>query len=222
MTPRGVIFDLYGTLFIYKNMEKAFHSWHESLSLGAKELGLSTDASFIAKECESFFSFPIHYHSELTFYEERLLFLYKKIGTSPSLDWIRDFSNRSMDTWQNEIVLHPEAIPLLTDLRKANIKTAILSNFDHYPHVYRYLEETSLTSLIDVIVISSEVRLKKPDAKIFKYTLEKLQLLPSSTLMIGDDLENDIKGAQNVGLLTHFHENGASFAPIRSFFQEIL
>lgn len=35
-------------------------------------------------------------------------------------------------------------------------------------------------------------------------------------------LKNDIEGAQNVGLLTHFHENGASFAPIRSFFQEIL
>ncbi len=222
MTPRGVIFDLYGTLFIYKDMDQAFHSWHESLALGAKELGLSTDASFMSKECESFFSFPIYYHPKLTFYEERLLFLYQKIGTSPSLDWIRDFSNRSMNSWQKEIVLHPEAIPMLMDLKKANIKTAILSNFDHYPHVYRFLEETKLNDLMDVIVISSEVRLKKPEAKIFKYTLEKLQLPPSCTLMIGDDFKNDIEGAQNVGLLTHFHENGASFAPIRSFFQEIL
>lgn len=217
MPLRGVIFDLYGTLFIYRNMDKAFNSWYESLALGAKELGLLVDSSVIAKECESFFSFPITNCLELTFYEERLLFLFQKIGLSPSLDWLHDFSNRSMDTWQDEMLVHPEAISLLKKLKEAKIKTAILSNFDHYPHVYRFLEKTQLSNFIDTIVVSSEIRLKKPDPRIFNYTLEKLELMASDVLMVGDDYEKDIKEAKNLGLLTYFHQNGASLAPILSF-----
>src|SRR5574344_966573 len=220
MTPRGVIFDLYGTLFFYKNMGKAFFSWHESLALGAKELGFSTSAEQMAKECETFFSFPVTRLFNITPYEERLLFLFKKIGANPSLDWICDFSNRSMDSWQKEMVLHPEAIPFLDELKRANVKTAILSNFDHYPHVYRFLKQTKLSDLMDAIVISSEVGLKKPDAEIFEYTLQKLNLSASSTLMVGDDYKKDIEGAKKFGLMTHYHQNGASFAPIRSLFNK--
>lgn len=211
---RGVIFDLYGTLFVYKNMEKAFASWHESLSAGAKELGVFISASAIAEKCDTFFLERIPNSSELTFYEERLVSLFKKIGLSPPLDWLCDFSNRSMDSWQNEVKLHPEALFVLKQLREAKIKTAILSNFDHYPHVYRFLDKTGLTPWVDEIVVSGEIRLKKPDAKIFEYTLKKLGLLPSEALMVGDDYEKDIIGAKNIGISTYFQKNGDSLLPI--------
>ncbi|HHX15521.1 MAG TPA: HAD-IA family hydrolase, partial [Fibrobacter sp.] len=91
---------------------------------------------------------------------------------------------------------------------------AILSNFDHYPHVYRFLDKTGLTPWVDEIVVSGEIRLKKPDAKIFEYTLKKLGLLPSEALMVGDDYEKDIVGAKNIGISTYFQKNGDSLLPI--------
>jgi FMN phosphatase YigB (HAD superfamily) len=48
----------------------------------------------------------------------------------------------------------------------------------------------------------------KPNSKIFKYLLNKMAVLPSQTIMIGDDYAADIKGAHNVGIKTiHLKNN---------------
>ena len=41
--------------------------------------------------------------------------------------------------------------------------------------------------------------MKKPDPEIYKYTLEKLDILPEESVFI-DDLEENIKGAEAVGI----------------------
>ena len=40
----------------------------------------------------------------------------------------------------------------------------------------------------------------KPDKRIFDYTLELVKAKPTECLMVGDDLEADIKGAKNAGI----------------------
>ncbi len=48
----------------------------------------------------------------------------------------------------------------------------------------------------------------KPDPKIFKYLLYKMNVLPNQILMIGNDLVADIKGAYNIGMKTLYFKNG--------------
>ncbi len=52
----------------------------------------------------------------------------------------------------------------------------------------------------EVLIISEEVGYSKPHRKIFDHTLEAIGALPSKTLMLGDSLTSDGKGAQNADL----------------------
>ena len=48
-------------------------------------------------------------------------------------------------------------------------------------------------------IISSEVKLSKPDVKIFKYIQNEYSLLPEETLYI-DDMEENVKSAESTGM----------------------
>ncbi|GAB3806917.1 hypothetical protein GCM10028868_36330 [Virgibacillus kimchii] len=50
------------------------------------------------------------------------------------------------------------------------------------------------------ILISEWEGIKKPEPEIFQKALEKLNVLPSESIFVGDHPENDVKAAQNVGM----------------------
>jgi putative hydrolase of the HAD superfamily len=62
------------------------------------------------------------------------------------------------------------------------------------------IQGTNLARSFDVILISGEVGIGKPDSRIFRLTLDALAASPSETVMVGDSLPRDILGAQQVGL----------------------
>lgn len=69
------------------------------------------------------------------------------------------------------------------------------------------LEELDLFKLreqFDVIVLSSEVKLKKPNPAIFRTALEKMAVTPQEAVFVGNDLAADIMGASNLGMRTIF------------------
>ena len=49
------------------------------------------------------------------------------------------------------------------------------------------------------IVVSADIKLIKPDPKIYNYTLNKFNLIPKETVFIDDMLEN-ITAAKNIGI----------------------
>jgi putative hydrolase of the HAD superfamily len=208
----AVLFDLYGTLLIYGDMRHAFALWHEDLTSAIREAGGNVDTEMVSQYCETFFSRPITQNPELTAYEERLFLLAGDCGVTPSSDWIKKTAATSMDRWQGEISLHPEARSLLQTLRIRNIRTGVISNFDHHPHVHKVLEETGLSHELDAAIISGEVRLKKPDPRIFNLALTALNVSASKTLFVGDDPLKDIRGAEDIGMQTCLFQNGESLA----------
>ena len=50
------------------------------------------------------------------------------------------------------------------------------------------------------ILISESEGIKKPDSQIFLRAAEKLEVLPSECVFIGDHPENDVQGAESVGM----------------------
>jgi len=89
---------------------------------------------------------------------------------------------------------------ILEYLKKKAYNLSILSNFDYSPTVYKLLDKYNITSYFDTILISDEFGWRKPNIKIFKYSIEKNNLNLSNTIFIGDDMERDIKGAYNANI----------------------
>ena len=65
---------------------------------------------------------------------------------------------------------------------------------------YKKLENSNLIDYFEQIITSEQVGFKKPSNEIFKFSLLKAFAKPSNSLMIGDDLQADIIGAQDVGM----------------------
>ena len=66
------------------------------------------------------------------------------------------------------------------------------------------LDLYGLRELFDTIVLSSQVRLKKPNPGIFQAALEKMAIAPHEAVFVGNDLTADIMGAAAVGMWTIF------------------
>ena len=53
---------------------------------------------------------------------------------------------------------------------------------------------------ISEIVVSEEIGYSKPGPQIFFEIMERLGVKPDETIMVGDQLDKDVKGAQNAGI----------------------
>ena len=82
-------------------------------------------------------------------------------------------------------------------------KTALLSNA--WSDLRGVLTERwKITDAFDEMVISAEVGIVKPDARIYHLALERLQVMPQEAVFVDDFIEN-IDGGKAVGLHTiHF------------------
>jgi beta-phosphoglucomutase-like phosphatase (HAD superfamily) len=61
-----------------------------------------------------------------------------------------------------------------------------------------------ISEFFNAVVVSEEVGWRKPSARIFKDSLNKLQIEASEAVYIGDSPNEDIKGAKQAGLKTVF------------------
>lgn len=213
MQTKAVLFDLYGTLLVYGNMDRAFGLWYDSIASALRTFGRDLSGGEVKKLFKNFFTTPAEYSDELTIYERRIEILLNSIGIRVSKEWLHEFSDHSMDGWQKEIQLHPEAVELLNELKSRGFKTGIVSNFDHSPHVRRILRTMGLAQRLDTVILSGEVRLKKPDERIFKLAAASLKLTPGEVLFVGDDAEED-SGAKNAGMRWLYYKNGSPLKPI--------
>ena len=59
---------------------------------------------------------------------------------------------------------------------------------------------THLNNCFDLVIISEEAGLSKPDRRIFELALNRLNVQPEEALFVGDDLEKDIAGCQNANI----------------------
>jgi len=62
------------------------------------------------------------------------------------------------------------------------------------------LNRTGLTELFEVVVISGELGVGKPDPRIYEETLRQLGLPADACLMVGDNFRRDVAGAQDAGI----------------------
>jgi putative hydrolase of the HAD superfamily len=100
----------------------------------------------------------------------------------------------------SDIRPRPEIIDLTARARANGVRTAILSNSwgtgDHDPYA-----GWELDTMVDVVVISHRVGLRKPSPRIYELTAGKIGLAPRECLFV-DDTEHNLPAARDLGMGT--------------------
>ena len=197
---KGIFFDLYGTLLIFHNMHEAWSKWFLKFYESLKKFGLKSSQNDVKGKLEGFFSrsdTPVQ-NDGLTLYERRIRRQCIDLGLELGKKEYQEIANTSVRTWHSYMILDPEVIPLLEKLNE-RYKLALVSNFDHPPHIYSVLSELNLKKYFQSIVISGEVGYKKPDPKIFTLALNYVRLHPHEVIHVGDT-QADVEGANAAGV----------------------
>ena len=99
-------------------------------------------------------------------------------------------------------IMESAMLELMRALRQAGVRTALLSNSwggTGYPR-------DLFPEMFDVVVISSEVGMRKPEEEIFRHAAALLGLEPGECVFV-DDIEANVLAAEAVGLVgVHHHE----------------
>lgn len=78
-------------------------------------------------------------------------------------------------------------------------RLAICSNFSHTPTALGILERDGLLPYFESVVVSADVRYRKPNRRIFERVLSALHVEPDHVLHVGDRLVQDVEGPAALG-----------------------
>ncbi|MCX6258863.1 MAG: YjjG family noncanonical pyrimidine nucleotidase [Bacteroidia bacterium] len=94
--------------------------------------------------------------------------------------------------------LLPYTHEVLAYLKKKYPLYIITNGFEEVQ--FTKIENCDLSQYFNKVITSEAAGVQKPDPAIFEHALQEANADPSESLMIGDDLEVDIKGARNAGI----------------------
>ncbi len=99
--------------------------------------------------------------------------------------------------------LFPYTIEILNYLSdKGYVMHLITNGFESVQH--NKLRNSNLTNYFKVVITSEASNSLKPNKEIFDYALQKAGAVTEESIMIGDNIDADIKGGMNAGLDTIF------------------
>ena len=104
----------------------------------------------------------------------------------------------------------PGALEALGRLKAAGIRMALLTNGSSESQRGK-IDRHDISQFFDHIQIEGEFEIGKPDERAFRNVLDTLGVGPHEAWMIGDNLDFDIHGAQQVGIYAIWmdaHDNG--------------
>ena len=88
---------------------------------------------------------------------------------------------------------------LLKYLKRKAIKTWIVTDSSNYTQLKK-LVHLGIDDKIDIMVSSEEAGMDKPHSSPFLLAAHKLEVLTKECIMVGDNIQKDIDGAQRLGM----------------------
>jgi putative hydrolase of the HAD superfamily len=110
------------------------------------------------------------------------------------------------------ITLFPDVLPTLRALKARGLCLALITNGVQMTHVEK-VAFLGLESEFDHVLIADAVGYFKPDSRIFNHALKLCGCQASEAAMVGDNLVNDIEGAQAVGIRAYWYNPRAEPLP---------
>jgi HAD superfamily hydrolase (TIGR01549 family) len=95
--------------------------------------------------------------------------------------------------WFARLELYDDAVHTLAALRR-RCKLGLVTNGPSWTQRPK-IERFRLAEYLDLLIVSEEVGVAKPDPAIFRIALDRLEVTPHETLFVGDSIEFDMRGA---------------------------
>ena len=103
--------------------------------------------------------------------------------------------------YSHSLHVEPEVRSVLESLRGDGYRIGLVSNISLRADLMREdLATLGLAELLDASVFSSEVGIRKPDPRIFREALARIDVIAAAAVFVGDRLVDDVSGARAVGM----------------------
>lgn len=212
MRYTDLVFDLYGTLVDIHTEENDL-VWEKTALYfgyyGAQYTAesLKTDFKSVMTRLESDAGQSYEVYPDIPF-DAVMADLFRAKGIAENADALGLNAAQVFRIASTEYIrLYDGVNDALHALRKKGFRLWLLSNAQRAFTAYE-LRHLGLGPQFDGIYLSSDYRCRKPDPRFFHALLDERHLDPARCLMIGNDRETDIAGAQAAGLSTlYMHTN---------------
>ncbi|TKC05211.1 YjjG family noncanonical pyrimidine nucleotidase [Pedobacter frigoris] len=201
---KHIFFDLDHTIWDFdRNAQETLLELYTQYEL--HKLGLSSAEEFIATYTENNHLLWAEYHvgkiTKDVLRSERFSRTFIQLGIHP--DSIPSkFEDDYVSLTPRKTNLFAGSKDVLSYLQKKYTLHIISNGFKE--STLTKMEVSGLNPYFQNVIISEDVGVNKPDKAIFEYALDKAAALKHESIMIGDSIEADIRGAQNYGMKAIF------------------
>jgi len=202
---RAVIFDLGGTLMYERAAWNSINARADEaltnyLREQGMELNLSTFPREFRKRLDKYFK-----KREKDLLETTYSFVLRDVLTDKgygdvSENILRNGLDRLFAITQTNWVIEEDTLSTLKKLEEDGYRLGLISNAGDDQDVQQLARRFGIFQYFDFILTSAACSYRKPHPRIFELALSNWYFLPSEAVMVGDNLDADIRGAQNAGL----------------------
>ncbi len=200
-----MLFDLGSTLLFFDTTwESVADGYNRALVDGLHRAGIRVDPTAFPSEFQQ--RMDAYYTERQTeFIEYTTAFIlrglleehgYAKISDADIAGILRTLYAIPQAHWQPEA----DALPTLTLLHRQGYRLAVVSNASDDADVQALVDKAGIRPLLDAVVTSAGVGIRKPNPRIFQIALDQIGVLAAQAVMVGDTLGADILGAHNLGI----------------------
>ena len=197
---RGVFFDLHGTLLLSDDVDAAWEKWAQAFHREMTKRGATVTLKEFKERLETMFNAPEPEYREpgMTLFMRRVKALGHDLGLDIPSNEIRPLVDSIIRVWHEGMYLDAEAEHVVEALR-LRYKVGLVTNWEHGPRISELLDELGIEGLFDVVVVSDDHGIAKPDPRIFREALSRTGVDPVEAIYVGD-MAVDVQGSLNAGM----------------------
>lgn len=190
MRYRAVIFDLFGTLI--DNFSSS--GYDDLLAQMAGELNAPVETFTRLWHC----TFPERAIGALATTGENIIRVCGQLALRPTDTQVLAAVAMRVEYTRCSLAPRKEALETIAELWRKGLKVGLIS--DCSSEVPLLWGQTPFAGLFDEAIFSCQVRMKKPDPRIYLLACSKLQVEPGECLYVGDGSSHELTGAERVGM----------------------
>jgi putative hydrolase of the HAD superfamily len=209
-----VLFDLYGTLVDVDVDESDMQVWTalaerlEGWSVSGREDPGDLQAAYLRLCAEE-----AQVHDQGNILPKVFTRLLSHNGEVPNGFDVRTFAHLFRKLSITRLTLRPYAVRVLDHLRGRGVRPCLVSNTESILTEYD-IEQLHLSGAFDVIVLSSDLGLVKPDPGILDAALRQVGCARDDAVMVGDTWATDVKAGLATGIPVVFLDEDAGPTPV--------
>ncbi len=186
----------------------SFMAFQDETGISTEALGKAMEAIAEADGENPLFALERGEIAEAAFLERLSDGLEPLLGHRPHMHRFKEIYFEALDP-------NPPMIELMRELKTSGYRMAMLTNnVREWEPLWRSM--LPVDEIFEIVVDSGFVGARKPEARIYELTLERIEMSAEACLFV-DDVAHNCEGAQRAGMsAVHFRDNEQAIAEIRA------